>query len=173
MARPSLEFLADCLAAALLAHYRVTQLPVPLREMLREPPPELRRDLSLTEVSFGEAIWLRPPSGQASVFVNSELPEPERRYAMARAMFIGLCSSKSGQGAGLPPVPNLDLKAQCDLFARRLLMAPELLPAGWEQLEPRTLAGLCGVPEPVAAATLAAANARAQAASNPAGHSES
>lgn len=156
MTRPSLEFLCDCLATALLSHYRVTELPVPLRQMLREPPPELSRDLGLTEVSFGEAIWLRPPSGQASVFVNAEMPEPERRYAMARAMFIGLCTSQSGRGAGLPAVPNDDLKAQSDLFARRLLMAPELLPPGWEHLEPGALAVLCGVPEPVAAATLLA-----------------
>ncbi len=154
MAHPSLKFLCDCLATALLSHYHVTELPVPLRDMLREPPPELSQDLGLTEVSFGEAIWIRPPNGQASVFVNADLPEPERRYAMARAMFIGLCASKSGRGAGLPVVPNNDLKAQSDWFARRLLMAPELLPSGWEHWEPRALAALCGVPEPVAAATL-------------------
>ena len=154
MPRPSLEFLCDCLAAALLSHYRITRLPVPLRAMLLEPPPDLSGDLGLTEVSFGEAIWLRPPSGQGSVFVNAAMPEPERRYAMARAMFIGLCTSKSGQGAGLPAVPNDELKAQSDLFARRLLMARELLPDGWEQLEPRALASLAGVPEPVAATHL-------------------
>ncbi len=154
MPRPSLGFLCDCMATALLSHYDVKRLPVPLRDMLREPPPELSGDLGLTEVSFGEAIWLRPPSGQGSVFVNADMPEPERRYAMARAMFIGLCASQSGQGAGLPTVPNDELKAQSDLFARRLLMAPELLPSGWERLEPGALANLCGVPEPVAAAQL-------------------
>jgi hypothetical protein len=142
------------MAAALLSHYGVTRLPVPLREMLLKPPPDLSGDLGLTEVSFGEAIWLRPPSGQASVFVNAALPEADRRYAMARAMFIGLCTSKSGQGAGLPTVPNDELKSQSDLFARRLLMAPELLPNGWERLEPSALASLAGVPEPVAAAHL-------------------
>lgn len=154
MPRPSLEFLCDCLATALLSHYGVTRVPVPLRRMLLEPPPDWRHDLDLTEVSFGEAIWLRPPSGQGSVFVNAEMPEPERRYAMARAMFIGMCTTKGGRAAGLPPVPNVDLKAQSDLFARRLLMAPELLPAGWEQLAPEALAALCGVPEPVAEAQL-------------------
>ena len=139
------------MAAALLSHYGVTALPVPLRQMLVNPPPELRGDLGLAEVSFGEAVWLRSLGGRASVFVNTELPECERRYAMARAMFIGLCASQSGRAAGLPPVPNDDLKAQSDLFARRLLMAPELMPNGWEQWEPRALAELCGVPEPVAA----------------------
>ena len=160
MARPSLEFLCDCLATALLSHYGVTRLPVPMREILLQPPPDLRRDLSLTEVNFGEAIWLRPPSGFGSVFVNAEMPESERRYAMARAMFIGLCTTKGGRAAGLPTVPNDDLKAQSDMFARRLLMAPQLLPAGWERLQPQTLASLCGVPEPVAEAQLQIASQR-------------
>lgn len=156
MARPSLEFLCDCLVSALLSHYRITRMPVPLREMLLEPPTELSHDLGLTEVSFGEAIWLRPPGGQASVFVNANMSEPERRYAMARAMFVGLCTTKGGQAAGLPAVPNDQLKAQSDLFARRLIMPKELLPEGWELLEPQTLAVLCGVPEPVAEAQLLA-----------------
>jgi hypothetical protein len=154
MSQPSLKFLCDCLATALLSHYGVTRMPVPLREMLLEPPPDLTRDLGLTEVSFGEAMWLRPPSGMATVFVNAEMSEPERRYAMARAMFVGLCTIKGGQAAGLPAVPNADLKAQSDLFARRLLMAPELLPPGWQRLAPQTLAALCGVPQPVAEAQL-------------------
>lgn len=157
MARPSLEFLCDCLATALLSYYGVTRMPVPLRDMLLTPPPDLSGDLSLTEVNFGEAIWLRPPSGIASVFVNADLPEAEQRYAMARAMFVGLCTTRSGRAAGLPGVPNDQLKAQSDLFARRLLMAPELLPAGWKLLSAPALAMMCGVPEPVAEAHLLSA----------------
>jgi hypothetical protein len=156
MTRPSLEFLCNCLVSALLSHYSVRRMPVPLRQMLLEPPPDLRHDLGLTEVSFGEAIWLRPFSEQASVFVNADMSEPERRYAMARAMFVGLCTTTGGRAAGLPAVPNDQLKAQSDLFARRLLMAKELLPDGWEQLGPQALAALCGVPEPVAQAQLLA-----------------
>jgi hypothetical protein len=70
---------------------------------------------------------------------------------MARAMFVGLCKSKGGQAAGLPHVPNDELNAQMDLFARRLLLAPCLLPPDWERLPPEELAGLCDVPVPVAA----------------------
>jgi hypothetical protein len=91
------------------------------------------------------------------VFVNADMPEAERRYAMARAMFVGLCTTKGGIAAGLPSVPNDQLKAQSDLFARRLLMPPELLPAGWKQLGAPALADLCGVPEPVAEAQLLSA----------------
>ena len=71
----SLDFLCGCLATAFLSHYGVKQVPVPLREMLVEPPPDLARDLSLTEVAFGKSIWVRPPSGQGSVFVNTEMSE--------------------------------------------------------------------------------------------------
>ena len=156
MARPSLEFLCDCLVSALLSHYSVKRMPVPLRQMLLEPPPDLIHDLDLTDVGFGEAIWVRPLSRQASVFVNADMSEPERRYAMARAMFVGLCTTKGGRAAGLPAVPNDQLRVQSDLFARRLLMAKELLPDGWEQLGPQALAALCGVPEPVAEAQLLA-----------------
>lgn len=150
MARPSLEFLCDSLAVALLSHYGVTKAPVPVRDMLLEPPPDLRRDISLTEVSFGEAIWLRLIGGQGSVFANEQLPEPERRYHMACALFTGLCATRGGRAVGLPEVPNDNLEAQMDLFARRLLLAPEVLPNDWAKWPPSQLAALCGVPLEVA-----------------------
>ncbi len=151
MLQPTLAFLCDCIASALLARYGIVRPPVPLREMLSAPPPDLSQDLSLTEsLPFGDALWLRPHGGQASVFVNPDLPESHKRYAMARAMFVGLCKSKGGQAVGLPYVPNDELNAQMDLFARRLLLAPSLLPPGWDRLPPEQLANLCGVPVPVA-----------------------
>jgi hypothetical protein len=115
--------------------------------MLSAPPPDLARHISLTEtLPFGDALWLRPPGGQASIFVNPAIPEPNKRYGMARAMFVGLCSSRGGQEAGLPEVPNDNLSAQSDLFARRLLLAPSLMPDDWEALPAEALAELCGVP---------------------------
>jgi hypothetical protein len=155
MARPSLEFLCDSLAVGLLSHYGVTQAPVPVRDMLLEPPPDLRRDISLTDVSFGEAIWLRLIGGQGSVFANEHLPEPERRYHMACALFTALCATRGGQAVGLPEVPNDDLQAQMDHFARRLLLAPEILPENWTDLPSEALAALCGVPVQVAEQHLA------------------
>jgi hypothetical protein len=155
MTRPSLGFLCDCIAAALLARYGVTRPPVPLRAMLGAPPPDLARHISLTEtLPFGDALWLRPPGGQASIFVNPAIPEPNKRYGMARAMFVGLCSSQGGQAAGLPEVPNDNLSAQSDLFARRLLLAPSLMPDDWEELPVETLAELFGVPTEVVEAHL-------------------
>jgi hypothetical protein len=155
MPTASLSFLCDCLASALIAHYGVARLPVPVRDMLANPPPDLRRDISLSEVTFGEAIWLRLLGGQGSIFANADLPEPERRYHMACALFTGLCATAGGRRVGLPAVPNDEMKTQMDLFARRLLMAPQLLPAGWQQLSPAGLAELCGVPYAVAETHLA------------------
>lgn len=147
MTSPSLGFLCDCIAAALLARYGVTRPPVPLRAILGSPPPDLAKHLSLTEsLPFGDALWLRPPGGQASIFVNPALSEPQKRYGMARAMFIALCHSQGGQAAGLPEVPNEHLNAQSDLFARRLLLAPSLMPEDWDTMPAAALAELFGVP---------------------------
>jgi hypothetical protein len=155
MNRPSLGFLCDCIAAALLARYGVTRPPVPLRAMLGSPPPDLAQHLSLTEtLPFGDALWLRPPSGQASIFVNPSIPEPQKRYGMARALFVGLCSSQGGQEVGLPEVSNDNLSAQADLFARRLLLAPCLMPEDWEGMPAEALADLFGVPVDVVEAHL-------------------
>ena len=154
----SLEFLCDCIVVALLSHYAVRQAPVPVQDMLLAPPPDLRHDVSLTEVDFGQAMWLRLIGGQGSVFANTELPAAERRYHMACALFTALCATKGGRAVGLPDVPNENMRAQMDLFARRLLMPPELLPKGWEHLSPESLAELCGVPQPVAEAHLASVN---------------
>jgi hypothetical protein len=155
MARPTLEFLCDSIAVALLSHYDIKRIPVPVREMLLDPPPDLRLDLSLTEVRFGEATWLRMIGGQGSVFANGDLPEPERRYHMACSLFTAFCATQGGRAAGLPEMPNDDMKAQKDFFARRLLLAPELLPAGWQTMAPKALADLAGVPLEVAEAHLA------------------
>ena len=153
MAAPSLEFLCACTASALLEHYGITRPPVSIWEILTSPPPGLGRDLSLTELlPFGEALWLRSPSGQGAVFVNPGLSEPQKRYALARAMFLGLCSSTGGRAAGFPPVPNEALSAQQDYFARRLLMPAWLLPPDWRTASPDVLAEMFMVPRHVAQA---------------------
>jgi hypothetical protein len=159
MTRPSLRFLCDCIAEALLAHYGVSKLPVPVRRFLTAPPPDLADDLGLADVlPYGDALWLRLPGGGGSVFANPEVSLAEQRYGMARALFTGVCASQNGREAGLPSVPNDGLTAQADLFARRLLMPPSLLPAGWENMPAERLAERCGVPTAVAAAQLREAN---------------
>ena len=155
MAQPSLEFLVVAIANALLDYYGIEAPPVPVREILRSPPPDLARDLSLTEMlPFGEALWLRLMGGQGAVFVNSDLSEARRRYAMACALFIGLCSSEGGRAAGLPPLPNDNLREQSTIFGRHFLMPESLLPPGWDRMSANELADLFGVPASVAESRL-------------------
>ena len=151
MASPSLEFLCECLVAGLLDHYGIVRPPVPVREMLDAPPPDLTSDLCLTPgLPFGDALWLRLLRGQGTVFVNNALSEVEQRYAMARSLFTGLCDSKGGRAVGLPAVPNDRLRAQGASFARRLLMPEPLLPAEAASMSPQELADLFVVPLRVA-----------------------
>ena len=153
MGKPSLSFLCDSIATTLLDYFGVEGPPVPVRTMVQSPPDDLSNDLSLTEgLPFGDALWLRLMGGRGVVFVNPGLSERERRYAMARALFTGLCASKGGKAVGLPDVPNNDLAAQAALFARLLLMPVDLFPDDWQMMSAADLAGLFIVPVPVAEA---------------------
>ena len=141
MAQPSPEFLCVCIASALLDHAHVERPPVPIREILRRPPPDLSLDLGLTEsLPFGDAMWVRTLSGIGSVFANPAVPEPQRRLAMARALFTGLCSSELGHTAGLPSPSDDRFQSLSQYFARCLLMPEHLLPDDWEALPPEQLA---------------------------------
>jgi hypothetical protein len=154
---PSTQFLALCIAEALLDHYQITQPPVPVRNMLVNPPADLTPYVSLAEtLPFGEALWLRTIRGRGAVLVNPVLPEVERRFAMARALFIGLCASEGGQMAGLPnaAIATDDLMAQAAFFARNLLIPTSLLPSGWESMSEDELADLFELPVEVVKARL-------------------
>ncbi len=147
MERPSLEFLFDSIAVALLERYGVEAPPVPIREFLRFPPGDLARDLSLTEsLPFGEAFWLRLGGGQGAIFSNPELPDPQYRHALAAALFTGLCSSAGGLAAGLPPVASDQFYASRDMFAGQVLMPEPLLPANWSSMPVTELADLFQMP---------------------------
>ncbi len=148
MAQPTVKFLCVAIANALLAHYGVERPPVPVRDFLRAPPPDLSNELSLIEaLSFGEAMYIRGLSGQGTVFSNPSLPGYTQRFALARALFLGLCNSRGGQAAGLPPAKVLtnDLYDIANYFARCLLMPKWLLPEGWEAMAPEYVAELFDV----------------------------
>ncbi|MBI3241228.1 MAG: hypothetical protein HYZ49_02930 [Chloroflexi bacterium] len=150
MPQPSLEFLCDSIVATLLEYYGIESPPVPIRDILRSPPLDLAGDLNLVEgLPFGDALWIRLPDGKGKVFVNLGISERERRYAMARALFTGICTSQGGRAAGLPHVPNDKLSAQASIFARRLLMSEDLLPDSWDSMSLEELADLFRVPQMV------------------------
>jgi hypothetical protein len=168
MAQPSLEFLCVSVASALLEQFHVGQPPVPIREILRTPPEDLRNDLGLTEtLPYGDAVWVRTISGLGSVFANPHAPETVKRFSMAQAFFVGLCSSPVGQSAGLPDPKSEGFQAVSGYFARCLLMPLQLLPEGWEAMSAGQLAEMFGVPEGAAAERLRELKARASASDAP------
>lgn len=150
MEKPSLKFLCKSIATGLLEHYKIDRPPVQVRKILLQPPPDLAGDISLTEnhhISFCDALWIRLQKGQGVIFANSTIPEPHLRYAMAGALFTGLCSSKGGRAIGLPAVPNDHLTAQSALFSREMLVPATMLPTGWAEMPAQKLAELFSVPE--------------------------
>lgn len=149
MSGPSVEFLIRSLVVALLDNFQVDRPPVPVRKMIASPPPDLARDLSLTEnsfITFCEAMWLRLIGGQGVVFVNANLPEPQRRYAMACALFAGLCSTEGGRAVGLYDGSYEVAKTYEHQFARELLIPLELLPSDWDTMSAAELSALFDVP---------------------------
>lgn len=149
MSNPSVEFLIRSLVAALLDQYHVVSPPVPVRQMIASPLPDLAGDLSLTEnmfITFCEAMWLRLIGGQGVVFANANLPEPQRRYAMACALFSGLCLSEGGRAVGLHNNPYEEAKTHEHQFARSLLIPLELLPPDWCSMSAAEMAALFDVP---------------------------
>jgi hypothetical protein len=157
MILPSIEFLSNCMAAALLDHYGVDRLPVPIRTFITSPPPDLASDLSLTEgtsITFCDAVWVRLINGQGVVFLNGNMSEPNRRYAMACALFMGLAATKGGRAVGLYEAVNATASNHAERFGRGVLLPVELLPGGWESMPADDLAKIADVPVRVVAARL-------------------
>lgn len=147
---PSVQFLCLCIIEALLEHYQISQPPVPVRELVRAPYPALTRELSLVEnahINFCDALWVRLMNGQGVMFVNGNLPEPQRRYAMAVALFSALCASPGGRDAGLPHPESIGIQFYAEQFARWLLMPNGLLPVDWQHSPTDELAETFIVPE--------------------------
>ena len=152
-----MEFLTRSVAIALLDHCGVQKPPVPIRKLILSPPRDLATDLSLVEnphITFCSAQWIRLIGGQGVMFVNGNLAEPERRYAMACALFSALCFTPGGQASGLQALAQSESYACDERFARYLLMPIELLPNDWHLMSVEALADLFGVPLEVAATRL-------------------
>jgi hypothetical protein len=153
LVKPTLEFLTASLAAALLHDFGVSQAPVPIRQMVSKPPPDLTTDISLAEsphFTFCRAMWIRPLDGQGVIFLNAGLPENERRYELACALFAGLSASAGARAAGLYAAINGGSSSaqitHAQRFARWLLMPLEFLPPDWQHQTDEELARLFAIP---------------------------
>ena len=150
-----LDLLAESLASGFLRQYQVSRPPVPIFDMVRQPPEGLERHLSLClALPYSDAIYLRLLNGQGTIFVNPRLAGPMQRYATARALLLGLFNTPGGQALGLG-FASLELPEEtADYFARCLLMPTAMFPADWEALPVAEVARLFEVPQDVAAARL-------------------
>ncbi|MBM4424225.1 MAG: hypothetical protein FJ030_12695 [Chloroflexi bacterium] len=158
MILPTVDFLVASIIVALLDYYEVTALPVPVRKFISSPPPDLAGEISLVEdanITFLDAVWVRPAGKRGMVLVNAALPEADRRYSMAREFFVGLCHARGGKEVGLASAIRMTPNDYAERFARRLLAPKELLPANWRNMPAGGLAALCLIPVTVAEARLA------------------
>ena len=115
------------LALGLVSYMGVTEPPVWVENFLHYPPVVREKDASQTLLTdMATEIYQRLIYIGGKMICPSDLPEDERRYALAREVIVALGSSKHGRSIGLPQfiVPYItDLQ---DYFAR-ILLAPDPL----------------------------------------------
>lgn len=115
-------------AKALLDFSGATEPPVPVEEILNHPPQVYQQDFGVVDMysNLWDATFARPPGQRGSIFVRVDLPEKQRRRALARETLSAMITSKHGRELGLPDLLMSELKDSADYFASHLL-APDVL----------------------------------------------
>lgn len=115
------------LALGLVSYMGVTEPPVWVENFLHYPPiiysehkPQVLTTDVLTEI-YERLIYMG-----GKMISPSDLPEDERRYALAREVIIALGGSKHGRSLGLPQFIVPYLTELQDFFAR-VFLAPDPL----------------------------------------------
>lgn len=135
-----LDLVLESLAYGLLDLYGVVRPPIPVLEMVQQPPAGLEQDLDLcVALPYGDGAYIRLLHGQGVVFVNPSLSSDQQRYVVAREMLHGLVASRYGQALGLTAVSRLS-NAAAAYFARCLLMPRAFFPMRWETMPVAELA---------------------------------
>ena len=126
--REEREWFLRNLARGLIEYFGRSEPPVEIENMLNQPPPLYDADFGIVEMysNLWDATFARPPSQRGSIFVRSDLPADERRFALAREMLSALITSKHGRAMGLPELLLPNLRESAEYFARFLLV-PELM----------------------------------------------
>ena len=118
------------LALGLVSYMGVTEPPVWVENFLLYPPNIRAQDSSqalLTDMST--EIYQRLIYIGGKMISPSDLPEDERRYALAREVIIALGRCKHGRSIGLPKFIVPYLTELQDFFARNLLAPDPLIHA--------------------------------------------
>jgi len=116
------------LALGLVEYLGVTEPPVPVEQLLRNPPPLYDDDFGVVDMfsNLWDATFARPPTQRGSIFVRMDLDPEQRRYALARELLSALITSKHGRKMGLSDLLLPNLRESAEYFASQLL-APEHL----------------------------------------------
>jgi hypothetical protein len=124
------------LALGLISYMNIDSPPVPVETILEntpevflQPPPEL-----IGQYSPWEETLKRPIYVGGRVIIPSDLPDDERRYAIAQGIMLAIGESDHGRNIGLPQLLSPYLWELKDSFARYLL-APDPLIDSYRQNE--------------------------------------
>ena len=123
------------LALGLVEYLGVTEPPVPVEQLLRNPPALYDDDFGVVDMfsNLWDATFARPPSQRGSIFVRMDLTSENRRFALAREMLSALITSKHGRKMGLSDLLLPNLRESAEYFASQLL-APEPLVDAYQTL---------------------------------------
>ena len=117
------------IAQGLVDYLGVMVPPVPIEDLLNNPPALFDSDFGVVEMisKLWDATFARLPDQSGHVFIHSDLDPEARRFALAREMLSALITSKHGQRMGLFELVEPHLKESAEFFARILLAPPRLL----------------------------------------------
>jgi hypothetical protein len=116
------------LALGLVSHMGILVPPVPIEEILKNPPEIFLTPPSniMGQYSPWEETLKRPIYIGGRVIIPGDLPDDERRYAIAQGIMLAIGESDHGRNMGLPQLLSPYLWELKDYFARNLL-APDML----------------------------------------------
>jgi hypothetical protein len=125
------QWLLRNLARGLVEYLGTAEPPVPVEDLLRNPPNLYATDFGVVDMysNLWDATFARPPSQRGSIFVRINLASEERRYALAREALSALITSKHGRAMGLFDFLLPHLRESAEYFARYLLVPEPLLRA--------------------------------------------
>jgi hypothetical protein len=114
------------LALGLVSSMGATEPPVWVENFLYYPPdpPKKSTDQHREQTDVMGEIYERLIHIGGKIVSPSDLPEDERRYALAREVIVALSGSKHGRKMGLPQLIVPYLTELQDYFAR-VLLAPD------------------------------------------------
>jgi hypothetical protein len=116
------------LALGLVSYMGVVDPPVWVENLLHYPPAysKIGAAHSLDPTNVLGEIYERLIYMGGRIILPSDLPEDERRYALAREVIVALSGSKHGRKMGLPQLIVPYMAELQDYFAR-VLLAPDPL----------------------------------------------